>query len=321
MLDRRFDSGLPLASEEVLSKESSLVLQLQSDCLNPKVTTLEVLRKALVVARKLSVPDFERWIRSELEGYDHTGTVPAYRQIGGELQGFHPMAGWKPIQFPDPETTRKASTVHLFQPISELEDLVSGDTDGKSLKSPLHPKLQQQIQQDTGFDVVSVVKMSPSALRSVIEQVRTAVLNWCLDLEKAGVIGAGMSFSVTEKEAAATITNNAVHFHGEVRNAQIQQGTSHSSQSMSYTEADLADLKSLVETLVSSVGHLNLASEQAQQLVADLKSVEGQLTAPRPSRGVITEAMKSVRNILEGVAGNIIAAEFLVRVGHYIGLS
>jgi AbiTii len=198
--------------------------------------------------------------------------------------------------------------------------LVNQSTDGKSLYSHLDERLQHKIREGTGFDIVAAVKLSPSALRSIVEQVRTSVLNWCLDLEKAGVVGAGMTFTVEERKAAATVTNN-IHFHESVKTAQIQQGTSHSSQSMTYTEADLADLKRLVENLVSSVGHLNLASEQAQQLVADLRSVEGQLTAPRPSRGVITEAMKSVRNISEGVAGNIIAAELLVRVGHYIGLS
>jgi hypothetical protein len=36
---------------------SSLVLQLQADCLNSEISMLDVLRKALVVARKLSLAD------------------------------------------------------------------------------------------------------------------------------------------------------------------------------------------------------------------------------------------------------------------------
>jgi hypothetical protein len=43
-----------------------LVLQLQAECLNSRVSILEVLRKALVVARKLSLTDAQVWVEKEL---------------------------------------------------------------------------------------------------------------------------------------------------------------------------------------------------------------------------------------------------------------
>jgi hypothetical protein len=48
---------------------SSLVLQLQGECLDSSVSILEILRKALVVAQKLGVKDFQAWAERELNGY------------------------------------------------------------------------------------------------------------------------------------------------------------------------------------------------------------------------------------------------------------
>jgi hypothetical protein len=47
----------------------SLLLQLQGECLDSSVSIPDVLRKALVVARKLGVKDFQTWIEKALNGY------------------------------------------------------------------------------------------------------------------------------------------------------------------------------------------------------------------------------------------------------------
>jgi len=41
---------------------SSLVIELQADAINSSVSILNLLRKALVVAKKLGIKDFEDWI-------------------------------------------------------------------------------------------------------------------------------------------------------------------------------------------------------------------------------------------------------------------
>ena len=46
----------------------SLVLELQRECLAPGVSVTDLLRKALVVARKLGVKDLQSWIENELNG-------------------------------------------------------------------------------------------------------------------------------------------------------------------------------------------------------------------------------------------------------------
>jgi len=53
-----------------------LVLQLQAECLDAGVSILEVLRKALVVARKLSLTEAQAWIEKELNGYKSGDEAP-----------------------------------------------------------------------------------------------------------------------------------------------------------------------------------------------------------------------------------------------------
>ncbi len=50
----------------------SLVQELQRDAIGSTVSTTELLRKALIVARKLAVRDFSEWIDWELKGYPNT---------------------------------------------------------------------------------------------------------------------------------------------------------------------------------------------------------------------------------------------------------
>jgi len=61
----------------------SLFLQLQSECLDPRVAISNVLRKALVVARKLGVKDFLTRIENELTGYTDPEAIPSYRRSHG----------------------------------------------------------------------------------------------------------------------------------------------------------------------------------------------------------------------------------------------
>jgi len=47
----------------------SLVLELQKEALDQRVSVSHLLRKALVVVRKLKLSEFQNWIEIELNGY------------------------------------------------------------------------------------------------------------------------------------------------------------------------------------------------------------------------------------------------------------
>lgn len=100
------------------------IQQLQHDAMDSGVPTSDLLRKALVVARKLNVPSFEDWITKELHGYAEGDPLPAYRKFVGQVMAKHPIYGWRLIHFEDPSLAKAASDVYTLQSAGELEHLL-----------------------------------------------------------------------------------------------------------------------------------------------------------------------------------------------------
>ncbi|CAD6563372.1 hypothetical protein ACFQ3P_43395 [Paraburkholderia sabiae] len=64
---------------------ASLVLELQREALNTQGSVGHLLRMAFVVARKLGVSEFERWVSSEMNGYKDADDLPEYRLLSGSV--------------------------------------------------------------------------------------------------------------------------------------------------------------------------------------------------------------------------------------------
>lgn len=87
----------------------SLVIQLQRECLDPNISTLDIMRKALVVARKLNLGDFHKWVSKEIEGYNSGDEAPDYRLIHGEIKAWNPYRGWIDVVMGDPKVKEALS--------------------------------------------------------------------------------------------------------------------------------------------------------------------------------------------------------------------
>ncbi|EKO5201208.1 hypothetical protein P0J05_004302, partial [Vibrio vulnificus] len=90
----------------------SIILEIQADAMNEKVSIQSLLRKAYVVTTKLGIEASKQWIQAELNGYEE-GDVPKYRQIKGALRGFNPVNGWIPVHIPDDEIDNLLSVFHF----------------------------------------------------------------------------------------------------------------------------------------------------------------------------------------------------------------
>lgn len=78
-----------------------MVIELQRDALDRNVSITDLLRKSLVVARKLKIIEFEKWVSSELSGYSKTDEIPDYRWATGSVQAWNPYHGWQSVMFED----------------------------------------------------------------------------------------------------------------------------------------------------------------------------------------------------------------------------
>lgn len=91
----------------------------------------------------------------------------------------------------------------------------------------------------------------------------------------------------------------------------IQQGTSGSTATLNFTGNTWNDVSSLTKQLKDNLERLGLENDQKKELASEIQTVEVQLASPKPKSGIVREAFKSVRTILEGAAGNVIASGLL----------
>ncbi|NEO34745.1 MAG: hypothetical protein F6K36_31050 [Symploca sp. SIO3C6] len=60
-----------------------------------------------------------------------------------------------------------------------------------------------------------------------------------------------------------------------------------------------------------NIKDLNLSSEAEAEAEAEILTLEAQMQSPKPKASIIREGLSSIRSILEGVAGSIVATGLL----------
>lgn len=289
----------------------SIVLELQRDALNKTVAVTDLLRKAYVVAKKLKIPDFEEWANNELNGYGESKTVPKYRMVSGHVKAWNPYHGWQPVVIDDAEKEKAISSRACGQTIAEIEDLVKGRDANGTFHMPFSGKVLNQLRRAIDFDTEITLITDRTALVRILDSVRNIILNWAMKLEEDGILGEGYTFTQKEKHAVEKHSYNINNFYGSVEGAQIQQGTSASSQMQ---EFDLEKAHQIHDDIRNAMSELRLSEPLRAEVGAELDTIETQIKSPRPKTPIIKECFGSLRKILEGAGGNI-AGELLKQIG------
>jgi hypothetical protein len=205
----------------------SLVLELQADALDDSISVLNLLRKALVVAKKLNIQKFQLWIESELNGYDERTAIPKYRSVHGQLRGWNPYHGWQPIVARDPvfeEFMKSVCDGQVGQPISELVSLLSNSQNDGFL---LQPSFQVESILVKSVRAQVRINTSKASIHGIVEAVRDVILHWALKLEEDGITGEGMTFSIKEKQIAANHDYSSL-INLTINHTQMQNSSSES---------------------------------------------------------------------------------------------
>ncbi|MBX9936442.1 MAG: hypothetical protein K2Y10_07590 [Burkholderiaceae bacterium] len=279
----------------------ALVPELVDMASTPTVSTADLLRRALVVARRLAVPELADWINSELTGYG-SGDVPDYRQVRGQLIAKSRHHGEIPF-FIYPEIAERVTAFSMRQSIPELIQLLDSK---RGIVSHLHPDMEQILmeimQKGSGVSMRPVLMFSVVQVKGVIEIVRSHVLNWALDLEVRGITGEGMSFNQQEKQAV-----QQQHYHfGDVSGSQIQISSNGSTQTQANTKGtDLETLKGLIQALGAALEAAQ--GDAADELRAELATLKAQADSPKPKWEIIKATARSIKTVAEGATGNILA--------------
>ncbi len=280
---------------------TALVPELVNMASDPTVSVSDLLRRVLVAAHRLGVPDLVEWISSELNGY--TGDVPEYRQIRGQLEAMHPDVGPMPVHVGS-KIGDWITLINERGPIPELEPLSKEN-------GTLHRHFSSE--QELAIMGAMNVRMRPHLafttfqIRGIVERVRSRILQWALDLEGRGILGEGMTFTQREKQAVQQI-----HYHnhfGDVSGSLLQIASHGSSQTQTNTTAGIGldALQGLIGALAEAIDRGQVRGETADELRAELATLRAQAASPKPKWEVIRATARSIKTVAEGAAGGLLA--------------
>ena len=298
---------------------SSIVLELQHEALENTNKVSNLLRKALVVARKLEIKEFYTWIENELNGYKTGAESPNYREVMGRILVLDPYRGWIPLLFTNREAELEFSKRNAGQSIAELENLLEKSSDG-TFRMSFTYEAQRFLTKDMPFEAEVALFVNQTSIIRIIDKVRTIILNWALKLEEDHILGENLTFSPEDKrQAGAEVHNYVSNIFGNVVHSQVQQGTTNSSQNMVRNELSLEAVNLFIGALSSSLPKLALDADKLEEIKAEMDTIKSQLRSPKPKTSIIKEGLHSIRAILEG-AGGVAAGELLIHLGkHFLG--
>jgi hypothetical protein len=296
-----------------------LILKLQAEAANPNASVTNLLRMAKIAATKLDLKDALVWIDRELNGYMDLKIedLPPYRRPMGVPQAYNPVHGWQPIQFPDTKTADLFSEAYIGWALGAIERSVGERSEG-SYAFPYRPEEKIAIQQSLRFRVDVQISLQRAQLWNIVEQVRNLILNWSLELEKAGVLGEDMHFSAQEKGHAKPVTQQFIIQNvGVLGNVSGQAKVKSQQTAKAKIELDLEQVR---DFLVQARAALPQLPEKAQEAIRPvLGTIDRELKTEKPNSSKIREALGSLRKIAEGTAGNLTAQGIIAIVKAIVG--
>lgn len=285
---------------------SAIVPELIEMATKENTSTTELLRKSLIVAERLFLPDFYHWINNELSGY--ADKTPPYRIHKGTLNFINGSG----IKFNLDIKFDAKMEQHLYiavkESVPEIEAAIKYNEMIYRTIKPLE-NLTQKSYPDRGYYPVTILEKTKS--KSILEAVKNEVLKFALNLEKNGIKGEGMTFNSQEKEIAK-------HYKITNINGQIQIDSPGSSQSQTRT-VDTEKLCELVSALRKALDKDNsMSSDGRLELESELAALEAQARSPKPKWPIVNAAALSLKSILENAAGSALASAALPLLSQFL---
>ncbi len=287
---------------------SGLVLDLQKELLNSNCNVLDALRKAHLIASKLKLNEFDKWIQSELNGYSESqDEIPEYRQVTGSIKALNPSRGWIPVFFDNSEYEKNLCTTKLDVSIGDIIELYeSSETNHFTMR--YNADISKILNSGTSapFSTNYNLYVSTHLLKSIIEKVKNCLLEWTLKLESEGISGENMTFNSDEALSARAIPQQINNYYGTVVNGDVSKSQvvsgNENTISFSYEKAD-----ELIESIKSSIETDDITEEDkenANELVNEIAEKISNKKSPK----IIKVALSTLKDFLISTGANVTAA-------------
>lgn len=110
---------------------------------------------------------------------------------------------------------------------------------------------------------------------------------------------------------------NINNFYGNISNSQIQQNVNNSSQVMSGDDGykNKEELKKYILMLKENIEQIGLKQENLSDITNSIATIESELSQEYSKSKVINQCLATIRNVLEGVTGSLIASGLIYQLG------
>ena len=242
-----------------------------------------LLRKCKILAARLNHIDFKIWIEKELNGYDDANSLPSYRILETMSKGH--FSGWGgsglrnapiPTYCIEEKHQKYVNNVYITEGISALEDLLS-KSDG-TLHKPWRTELLA-LYGAKFYEYMNCIEawqvISSSSLASIIDTVRTKILNFVLEIEAENPDAgdAKMNTNPIEQGKITQIFNTTIN--GNVQN--VATGSSDVNQNSQINNTVNEELFSNLLDIISNQ-KVSLEEEEYQNIlkvINEMKSTQG----------------------------------------------
>ncbi len=282
-----------------------IVLELQQDLLLKDCDVLNALRKAHIIATKLKLDEFDKWIQQELNGYVDLN-VPEYRYLRGELKMFNPYRGWIPAIISNAELEKKLCQFPIKDSLSSLIEL--SNKSGSSIQITYSGKTIEMLNNAFDEEAPFSLFVSSHYLKAIIEHIKDCLLQWTLKLEENDIVGEDLSFTSQEKEKAQTIPQTINNYYGTTNviaaptsNTQIAVGDNNS------IIFDYGNGKTAIAEIKKSIEQEEIEQEDKNEALELLKEINSKIQKKKKII-IIKSAFSALKDFLISVGAGITVA-------------
>lgn len=295
-------------------KNQPIVLQLQELAVESNHNISDLLRKALLVATKLDLKEFQLWISSELNGYEDITKVPDYRKIYGEVKAYNSVQRrYMPFVVDDAKMMKALQEVIVKDSIDSLRHAVeTSEKKDKIISYSYPPEISSMLMswQDSHFQVIPTRMVGANQIIAIIEKIRTRILEWSLSLEASGILGENLTFTKEEKQMAVSNSGISItHFQGIL--GDIHGGSVSQTMSMQITSGRFESLeKYLTSEGISSEDIKDLEKAVIQDPEQPVKGKFGDNVSKWVGR-MVTKAAEGSWDISVSLAANLLSTALM----------
>jgi hypothetical protein len=212
------------------------------------------------------------------------------------LQAYNPFHGWQPILWSNTTGIEQLfEPREIITPAGPLEQIANED-DQVVYNLTTDRKMLLISALDSPTDVRCL--LNKSELLEIVSHIRNEVLRWSMELERAGIIGEGLTFSKHEKEKAQSIefcfhgVQNVSNVVGDV--AEGGRVTVNQQASQGIDPKILADLAGQLRQNIDAL----VPAADRRRFACEIEVVEAESGVPTPDVGKLKRALIAAREMI-----------------------